>query len=42
MAEQNRHGAQVSRLLVTKIESTVRYLGVDTEDALALAKGTEG
>jgi len=25
----------------TKIESTVRYLGVDIEDALALAKGTE-
>ncbi|WP_159590405.1 tyrosine-type recombinase/integrase [Chelativorans xinjiangense] len=26
----------------TKIENTVRYLGVDTEDALALAEGTEG
>ncbi|MCE7795374.1 tyrosine-type recombinase/integrase [Sphingobium sufflavum] len=25
----------------TKIESTVRYLGVDVEDALALAEGTE-
>jgi len=25
----------------TKIESTVRYLGVDVEDALALAGGTE-
>ncbi|RWK44149.1 tyrosine-type recombinase/integrase [Mesorhizobium sp.] len=25
----------------TKIENTVRYLGVDIEDALALAKGTE-
>lgn len=25
----------------TKIESTVRYLGVDIEDALALAEGTE-
>jgi hypothetical protein len=24
-----------------KIESTVRYLGVDVEDALALAEGTE-
>jgi site-specific recombinase XerC len=24
-----------------KIESTVRYLGVDIEDALALAEGTE-
>jgi len=25
----------------TKIESTVRYLDVDVEDALALAEGTE-
>jgi site-specific recombinase XerC len=25
----------------TKIESTVRYLGVDIEDALAIAEGTE-
>jgi site-specific recombinase XerC len=25
----------------TKIESTVRYLGVDIEGALALAEGTE-
>lgn len=25
----------------TKIESTVRYLGVDIEDALVLAEGTE-
>ena len=25
----------------TKIESTVRYLGVDMEDALLLAEGTE-
>ena len=25
----------------TKIENTVRYLGVDVEDALALAEGTE-
>ena len=25
----------------TKIESTVRYLGVDVEDALTLTKGTE-
>ena len=25
----------------TKIETTVRYLGVEVEDALALAKGTE-
>jgi integrase len=25
----------------TKIESTVRYLGVDVEDALLLAEGTE-
>jgi integrase len=25
----------------TKIESTVRYLGVEVEDALALAEGTE-
>ena len=25
----------------TKIKSTVRYLGVDIEDALALAEGTE-
>lgn len=25
----------------TKIESTVRYLGVDVEDALALAEGAE-
>lgn len=25
----------------TKIESTVRYLGFDIEDALALAEGTE-
>jgi site-specific recombinase XerC len=25
----------------TKIESTVRYLGVDVEDALVLADGTE-
>jgi hypothetical protein len=25
----------------TKIESTVRYLGVDIEDALALAESTE-
>jgi len=24
-----------------RIESTVRYLGVDIEDALALAEGTE-
>jgi hypothetical protein len=27
--------------LAIKIESTVRYLGVDVEDALALAEGTE-
>jgi len=27
--------------VVTGIESTVRYLGVDIEDALALAEGTE-
>jgi site-specific recombinase XerC len=25
----------------TKIETTVRYLGVEVEDALALAEGTE-
>ena len=25
----------------TKIESSVRYLGVDVEDALTLAEGTE-
>jgi len=25
----------------TKMESTVRYLGVDVEDALTLAEGTE-
>ena len=25
----------------TKIENTVRYLGVDVEDALTLAEGTE-
>ena len=25
----------------TKIDSTVRYLGVDIEDALALSEGTE-
>ena len=25
----------------TRIESTVRYLGIDIEDALALAEGTE-
>jgi len=25
----------------TKIKSTVRYLGVDVEDALTLAEGTE-
>jgi hypothetical protein len=25
----------------TKIESTIRYLGVDIEDAFALAEGTE-
>ena len=25
----------------SKIENTVRYLGVDVEDALALAEGTE-
>jgi hypothetical protein len=25
----------------TKIENTVRYLGVDVEDALMLAEGTE-
>jgi site-specific recombinase XerC len=25
----------------TKVESTVRYLGVDVEDALARAEGTE-
>lgn len=25
----------------TKIESTVRYLGVDVDDALTLAEGTE-
>ncbi|PZQ56768.1 MAG: integrase [Novosphingobium pentaromativorans] len=25
----------------TKIESTVRYLGVDVEDALTLAEGAE-
>jgi integrase len=25
----------------TRIESTVRYLGVDVEDALTLAEGTE-
>jgi integrase len=29
------------RLGHTKIESTVRYLGVDVEDALVLAEGTE-
>lgn len=28
-------------LVHTKIESTVRYLGVDVEDALTLAEGTE-
>jgi len=25
----------------TKIETTIRYLGVEVEDALALAEGTE-
>jgi hypothetical protein len=29
------------RLGHTKIESAVRYLGVDVEDALTLAEGTE-
>jgi hypothetical protein len=28
-------------LVHTKIESTIRYLGVDVEDALVLAEGTE-
>lgn len=28
-------------LVCTKIETNVRYLGVDIEDALALATGTE-
>ena len=28
-------------LVHSKIENTVRYLGVDIEDALALAEGTE-
>ena len=34
---------QAVRILLghTKIESTVRYLGVDVEDALALAEHTE-
>jgi hypothetical protein len=37
-----RHNRAVQILLGhTKIESTVRYLGVDVEDALALAEGTE-
>ena len=29
------------RLGHTKLESTVRYLGVDAEDALTLSEGTE-
>ena len=36
----NRRAVQIL-LGHTKIESTVRYLGVDIEDALALAEGTE-
>lgn len=36
----NRRLAQIL-LGHTKIESTVRYLGVDFEDALTLAEGTE-
>ena len=38
----DRQPAAVQILLGhTKIESTVRYLGVDVEDALTLAEGTE-
>jgi integrase len=37
---RNLHAVQIL-LGHTKIESTVRYLGVDIEDALPLAEGTE-
>ena len=36
----NLHAVQIL-LGHTKIESTVRYLGVDVEDALTLAEQTE-
>ncbi|MEA3103210.1 tyrosine-type recombinase/integrase [Caballeronia mineralivorans] len=36
----NLHAVQIP-LGHTKIESTIRYLGVDIEDALALAERTE-
>ena len=36
----NLRGVQIL-LGHTKIENTVRYLGVDVEDALTLAEGTE-
>ena len=39
-ADRNLRAVQIL-LGHTKIESTVRYLGVDIEDALALAEGTE-
>jgi site-specific recombinase XerD len=41
--QDNGQSARAVQILLghTKIESTVRYLGVDVEDALALAEGTE-
>ena len=39
-SDRNLRAVQI-QLGHTKIESTVRYLGVDVEDALTLAEGTE-
>jgi hypothetical protein len=46
LAHRCRRGAStpsLTQILLghTKIENTVRYLGVDIEDALTLAEGTE-
>ena len=40
---QQTGNLRVARILLghTKIESTVRYLGVDIEDALALSEGRD-
>ena len=40
-ADRQLAGAVQILLGHTKIESTVRYLGVDVEDALALSEATE-
>ncbi|CAO3447736.1 hypothetical protein [Azospirillum argentinense] len=42
LAWGNRHPRAIQFLLGhTKLESTVRYLGIEVEDALALAEQTE-